>query len=81
MYLYRPEINNGRLPPYWRIDGQLTYRFHWLGANWHAALYLYNLLNRRNVIDRRYEPAPTGVRQIDRKGLPLLPLIELQMKL
>lgn len=81
VYLYRPEINNGRLPPYWRIDGQLTYRFHWLGANWHAALYLYNLLNRRNVIDRRYEPAPTGVRQIDRKGLPLLPLIELQMKL
>lgn len=81
VYLYRPEINNGRLPPYWRIDGQLTYRFGWLGANWHAALYLYNLLNRRNVIDRRYEPAPLGVRVIDRRGLPLLPLIELQMKL
>ncbi len=81
VYLYRPDINNGRLPPYWRIDARWAYRFGWLGARWQVELYLYNLLNHRNVIDRRYEPTLTGVRIIDRRGVPLLPLLELQMEL
>ncbi|SHK55159.1 TonB-dependent receptor [Rhodothermus profundi] len=80
-YLYRPDINNGRLPPYWRVDARVAYRFGWLGARWEVELYVYNLFNHRNVIDRRYEPTPTGVRVIDRRGLPLLPLLELQMEL
>ena len=81
VYLYRPDINNGRLPPYWRIDARVAYRFGWLGARWQVELYVYNLLNHRNVIDRRYEPTSTGVRIIDRRGVPLLPLLELQMEL
>lgn len=81
VYLYRPDINNGRLPPYWRIDARVAYRFGWLGARWQVELYVYNLFNHRNVIDRRYEPTPTGVRIIDRRGVPLLPLLELQMEL
>lgn len=81
VYLYRPELNNGRLPPYWRIDARLAYRFGWLGASWQVELYVYNLLNHRNVLARRYEPTLTGVRVIDRRSLPLLPLLELQIEL
>ncbi len=80
-YLYRPRINNGRLPAYLRLDVTAGYRFAWLGAQWQAELHLYNALNRRNVIGRFYDPAEEVVRGKDRRGLPLLPLFEFKMEL
>ncbi len=80
-YLYRPRINNGRLPAYLRLDVTAAYRFGWLGARWQAEVHLYNALNRRNVIGRFYDPAEEVVRGKDRRGLPLLPLFEFKMEL
>ena len=80
-YLYRPQVNNGRLPPYARLDAALGYRFQWLTARWRAKLSIYNITNRRNIVSRRYEPQEGTVRVDDRRGLPLLPLIELEMTL
>lgn len=80
-YLYRPEVNNGRLPPYLRFDAGLAYRFFGLGARWQAGVQVYNVLGRRNVIDRVYDPAREIVRGEDRRGLPLLPLFEFRMEL
>jgi hypothetical protein len=81
LYLFRPQVNNGRLPPYLRIDVTAEYTFTLLSARWQAQLALYNVINRRNVVGRIYDPAPTFVRTDDRLGLPLLPLLELKMTL
>lgn len=80
-YLYRPNLNNGRLPPYFRLDATVSYRFAWVGARWQARLHVYNVLNRRNVIGRFYDPGQAVVRGKDRHGLPLLPLFEFEMAL
>ncbi|NBC19091.1 MAG: TonB-dependent receptor [Bacteroidetes bacterium] len=81
-YLYRPEINNGRLPPYFRLDLTVGYRFRVYGAQMSTKLHFYNVTNRRNVIDRTYDPAPEGgVAVEDRRGLFFLPLFELQVEL
>lgn len=80
-YLYRPQINNGRLPAYLRFDLTVGYRFDLLGAKWHTKFHLYNLTNRRNIIDRFYDPTGSTIKVQDRKGLPVLPLFELEMEL
>ncbi|WP_228702768.1 TonB-dependent receptor domain-containing protein [Salisaeta longa] len=80
-YLYRPRINNGRLPTYWRVDATAGYRFSMLSARWKARLTLYNVTNHANVVGRQYEPTPTGVLRDDQRGLPILPLFELEMTL
>ncbi len=81
VYLHRPEINNGRLPPYFHIDFALQYDFRWAGARWAASLHLFNISNRRNVIGRQYTPTETGVEVRDRRGLPVLPLVELELRI
>ncbi len=80
-YFHRPQINNGRLPAYMRADLSVQRRFRLLGARWVGGLHLYNAMNRRNVIARQYVPADGGVDVQNRRGLPLLPLFELQMEL
>ncbi|MEM8484603.1 MAG: TonB-dependent receptor [Bacteroidota bacterium] len=80
-YLYRPQINNGRLPAYIRFDMSVGYRFDMLGAKWHTKFHLYNFTNKRNVIDRFYDPTGETVKIQNRKGLPILPLFELEMEL
>lgn len=80
-YLYRPRINNGRLPPYARLDATLGYRFRLAGVPWRAQVQVYNLLNRRNVIGRVYDPQDVVVRGRNRYGVPLLPLLELEIAL
>lgn len=80
-YLYRPQINNGRLPPYARLDATLGYRFHLAGVPWRAQVQVYNLLNRRNIIGRLYDPQEGLVRERNRFGVPLLPLLELEIAL
>src|SRR5690606_38788910 len=80
-YLYRPSINNGRLPAYFRLDLAAVRRFDLLGADWHLRLQVYNVTNRRNVIARHYLPADEGMVVQSRRGLPLLPLFELGMEL
>jgi hypothetical protein len=81
-YLSRPRVNNGRLPPYLRVDLGGAYRFRWLGARWRAGLQLFNTTNRRNTVGRDYDPtARAAVTSSDRNGLPILPLLELEMRL
>ncbi len=80
-YLYRPDLNNGRLPLYTRLDASAGYHFRWLGPRWQVRLDVYNLLNHRNVIGRLYEPSGETVRVTNRRGLPLLPLFEIEVTL
>ena len=80
-YLYRPEYNNGRLPPYVRLDLTISYDFDLLGADWTTQIHIFNLTNRRNIIDRYYEPTANNVEITQRKGLPILPLFEIEMDL
>lgn len=80
-YLYRPGLNNGRLPLYARLDASAGYRFEWLGPQWEVRFDLYNVLNYRNVIGRLYDPSGETVRVSDRRGLPLLPLFEIEVTL
>ena len=80
-YLHRPYINNGRLPPYFRIDLSALRRFELLGADWQARLHVYNVTNRRNVVARQYVPADDGMDIQNRRGLPILPLFEIEMQL
>jgi hypothetical protein len=42
---------------------------------------VYNLLNRRNIIGRLYDPQEGLVRERNRFGVPLLPLLELEIAL
>lgn len=80
-FLYRPQINNERLPFYIRMDATLGYDFSFLSADWSAKLNLYNATNRANTIDRDFAPTETGVRVDNRRGLPILPLLEIEMTL
>lgn len=81
IYLHRPEVNNGRLPPYYHFDLTLQYRFRWAGARWMTSLHLFNITNRRNVVSRQYHPLETGMDIRDRRGLPILPLVELELRI
>jgi outer membrane receptor protein involved in Fe transport len=74
-------VNNRRLPRYARLDAALGYRFQWLAAQWRVKLSVYNVTNRRNIVRRRYVPEEDNVRVDDRRGLPVLPLIELEVAL
>ncbi len=80
-YLYRPFLNNGRLPPYFRMDIAAERSFRVLGASWLARLHLYNVTNRRNVTARQYLPSDQGMEVQNRRGLPILPLFEIRMQL
>ena len=78
-YAYRPGLNNGRLPPYARLDASAGYTFRWLGPRWQGRLDAYNVFNRRNVIGRLYDPSGAYVRVTDRRGVPILPLFEVEV--
>lgn len=80
-YLHRPQINNGRLPPYFRVDLSALRRFELLGADWRARLHVYNVTNWRNVVARQYVPEEDGMDVQNRRGLPILPLFEIEMQL
>lgn len=80
-YFNRPRINNGRLPPYFRVDAGVGYHFRLLDASWTARLHLYNVLNRRNVMSRTFDPAVENFAPRNRLGLPFLPLFEIEMQL
>lgn len=78
-YLYRPDFHNGRLPVYHRLDASVARRATWLGTSLRFQLQVYNVLNQRNVIDRLFEPTETGYEVRNRRGLPLIPLFEIEM--
>ncbi len=80
-YLSRPDVNNGRLPPYIRFDVTIGNQFTMIGARWRAQLHVFNVTNRRNVIDRLYDPSQPTVKAQNLRGLPILPLFELEMEL
>jgi hypothetical protein len=66
---------------YGRLDASVGYRFQALGAAWQARIHVHNALNYRNVVDRTYEATERGITSSDQRGLPLLPLFELQLSL
>ncbi len=77
-FLYFPNINNGRLPPYLRFGGLVAYRFAVGQTQIRVQGQLYNLTLRRNVVDRFYDPS--GVESVmvqSRRGLPAIPLFEI----
>ena len=80
-FLYRPYANNDRLPVYGRLDAAVGYRFQVLGAASQVRIHLHNALNYRNVVGRTYEITGRGVTSSDQRGLPILPLFELQLSL
>lgn len=80
-YLYRPRINNNRLAPYFRADLTLGYSFEFLSADWTTTLTLFNVTNRDNELSRSYEPTPAGVDVQSQRGLPILPLLEMEMRI
>lgn len=80
-YLYRPQVNNGRLPPYLRVDLTVSYQFQLLSASWTASVEVFNATDRNNILDQTYQPSDTGVNIDRQRGLPLLPLLELEMEL
>ena len=80
-YLHRPRVNNGRLPPYLRVDLTVSYQFRLLSADWTATADVFNVINRDNILDQTYRPTDTGVNVNRQRGLPILPLVELEMEL
>lgn len=76
-FFHRPTINNGRLPYYLRIDLQGAYRFEFADASWSTGLSIYNVLNRRNVVNQTWDPSVASRHPQDRVGLPILPMIDL----
>jgi outer membrane receptor protein involved in Fe transport len=80
-YLHRPRINNGRLPPYLRVDLTVSYQFRLLSADWTATADVFNVINRDNILDQTYRPTETGVTVNRQRGFPILPLVELEMEL
>jgi len=80
-YFHRPEINNGRLPSYVRLDVQGAYRFTLAQAAWSTGISLYNVLNRRNVTSQSWDPSLPGTRSVERLGLPIVPMIDLVIAL
>jgi len=80
-YLHRPQVNNGRLPPYLRVDLTVGYRFRLLSADWTATVEVFNATDRNNILDQTYQPRDTGVTIDRQRGLPVLPLLELEMEL
>jgi hypothetical protein len=80
-YLNRPQVNNDRLTPYFRMDLILDYSFRFLSADWTATLNLFNATDRDNELNRTYEPELDGVTVNSQRGLPILPLVKLEMRL
>ena len=80
-YLHRPQVHNGRLPPYVRVDLTLGYQFQLLSADWTATADVFNVINRDNILDQTYQPTEDGIKVNRQRGLPILPLLELEMEL
>jgi hypothetical protein len=78
--LHYPEIHNGRLPLYTRVDASVTYAFRLAGLQWDAQAQAYNLLNRRNTVGIQYGSAATAVSATDIAGLPILPMLSLRAR-
>lgn len=79
--LYQPEFNNGRLPPYFRTDVQVGWQFSAFNADWKAGIDLFNVSMRRNVIGQTFNPDDVVIRARDRRGLPIIPLFDLEVLL
>lgn len=76
-YIYRPEINNARLPSYFRADAGIQVPFRVGAQPWTAALHLYNVTNRRNVAAWSWDPSGDELQRRSRRSWPILPLFEL----
>ena len=79
-YFYLPEAYNARLPLYLRLDASLSYHFQWKASRWSLALQIYNLLNHRNIVGKRYNWEGNAYREIPIKGLPIIPVPAIQVQ-
>ena len=80
-YFHRAELNNGRLPAYFRLDVRAAYRFDWAQAGWSTGITVYNAINHRNVIGQTWDPSKAGTRADNRLGLPILPMLDILVDL
>ncbi len=80
-FFHNPSINNGRLPAYFRLDFNFNYKFKFADAEWSAGINLYNVINRRNVVGRTFDPSTEIFKPNDTLGLPILPLFDLKMSI
>jgi len=62
-----------RIPYFQRIDMSLTYKKNKKKWSWSISLDIQNVLNRRNVLDRRYNLS--SMQYFDRFQLGLIPVI------
>jgi hypothetical protein len=63
------------------VDLTVGYRFRLLSADWTATVEVFNATDRNNILDQTYQPRDTGVTIDRQRGLPVLPLLELEMEL
>ncbi len=81
-YLYRPRINNGRLPALFRLGVQGGFWFMVGRARLTVQVQVYNVTNHRNVVGRVHDPAGDGPVAVEnRYGFPLIPLFEIKTEL
>ena len=79
-YLYRPELNNGRLPAYSRLDARIDWTWQRQRYGGTVGIQLYNVTNHRNVLDRYFIPNARSIEVRDRLGVPIIPLFEIEVK-
>lgn len=80
VYLYRPALNNGRLPLYARFDVSVGYSFRFMGLDWDAQAQAYNLFNRRNTVGMQFPTEAPAFGGTDVPGLPMLPMLSLKAR-
>jgi len=81
LILHVPEENNGRLPNYFRTDVHASYRFRAWNADWKAGIDIFNTTIRRNTVAQSFDASDPVIAPRSRKGLPLIPLFEIEMSL
>ncbi len=81
LILHVPEDNNGRLPNYFRADVHTSYRFRAWNADWKAGIDIFNTTIRRNTVFQSFNASDPIIAPRNRKGLPLIPLFEIEVNL
>ena len=81
-YLYRPHVNNGRLPATLRLGLQAGYTFEAAGAQFNVQAQIYNLTNRLNVVGYAFDPDVDGPVEAEKLyGFRLFPLLAVTVTL
>ncbi|MDC7999145.1 TonB-dependent receptor [Gilvibacter sediminis] len=71
--------NQNNLDEFIRLDASASYRFTKGRLRFQVAASVWNLTNRKNVLNRFFEPVSTQVVQVDQNSLGLVPNFSLRM--